>query len=124
MSYRDDYRKVEREVFWTAPRIVIMVLVALLAVYGIGFLTTGGDLAMYSFWAPKQAAAENQVFHHTQMFIDGKNETIATLHYNYQTADVEHKAIIRSLALEESVTIDPKDLTGENLEFIQQLKQQ
>jgi amino acid transporter len=72
MSYRDGYEKVQREAFWTVPRALLMVLVLMIVVYGLGFLATGGDLAIYRFWAPKYANAQRQVFVNTQSYVQGK----------------------------------------------------
>lgn len=38
MSYRDDFRSVERNVYWSLPKILLFVCVAIFALGGIGFV--------------------------------------------------------------------------------------
>jgi hypothetical protein len=61
--------------------------VALILLYAMGFLATGGDLAIYRFWAPKQADAEREVFTHSQSYVQGKIQNIGQECHAYQTSD-------------------------------------
>jgi hypothetical protein len=60
---------------------------ALVVIYVMGFLATGGDLAIYRFWAPKQADAQREVFTHSQSYVQGKIQNIAQECHAYRTAD-------------------------------------
>jgi hypothetical protein len=98
------------------PRVVLVLFVFLALVYGIGFLATGGDLAIYKFWAPKQENARRQVFENTQSYVQGKTEYLSKLRYQYQEAESgsTHQASLRTLILSEAATVDndklPEDL--------------
>lgn len=123
MSYRDEFKEVQREVYWSAPRIIAVIVLLMAIMYGVGFLATGGDLAIYQFWAPKRANAERKVFENTQSYVQGKTEYISRLRYQYQNADGAQKESLRQLILSEASTVDndklPLDLQG----FIQNLKE-
>ena len=124
MMYRDDFRKVAREGWWTLPRVVVAIFVILVASYGIGFLTTGGDLFIYKFWAQKRANAEREVFVNTNSYIQGKTDYLSRLRLEYQTSkDPDQKAALKTLVLTEASNVDnsklPTDLQG----FIANLKE-
>lgn len=85
----------------------------LVLLYALGFLATGGDLAIYSFWAPKRAAAENHVFHNTQQYTDGKAVYIAKLCREESRADGAQKAALRDEIATESTTVDVAKLPAQ-----------
>ena len=114
MSYREEYKNVEREAAWTLPRVFLAGFVLLVLLYGLAFLTTGGDLAIYRFWAPKQANAENQVFHNTQAFTDGKNIHIGNLCIEAAKAEGAVKAAFDSEIRTEASTINFDKLSLDN----------
>jgi hypothetical protein len=96
----------------------------LILLYGIGFLATGGNLAIYRFWAPRQANAEREVFVNTNSYIQGKTDYLSRLRFEYQSAkDADQKAALRTLILSEAANVDnsklPTDLQG----FIASLKE-
>lgn len=121
-DYRDDFKEVQRDAYWSLPRVALWVFAVMLVMYGLGFLATGGDLAIYTFWAPKQANAERKVFENTQSYVQGKTEYLSRLRYQYQMADGDQKLALKQLILTEASTVDnsklPIDLQG----FIEQLK--
>jgi hypothetical protein len=123
MDYRHEYRSVEREAIWTLPRVLLGGFVFLVVVYAIGFLTTGGDLAIYRFWAPKQENAKRVVFENTQSYVQGKAEYIGRLRYQYQSADAgAGKEALRTLILSEASTVDNAKLPADEQAFINSLK--
>jgi hypothetical protein len=93
--------------------------------YGVGFLATGGDLAIYRFWSPKRANAERQVFKHTQSFVDGKAQYITRLETEYNDPDTNaaHKGGLRVQILQEATQIDAKDLPPQLQQFIEDLQE-
>ncbi len=87
------------------------------------FLATGGDLAIYRFWAPKQENAKREVFENTQSYVQGKTEYLSRLRYQYQTLpEGSQKAALRTLILSEASTVDNNKLPADLQLFIQQLK--
>lgn len=111
--YKDEFREAERLGYWSLPRALMAGLVLMVALYGFGFLATGGDLAIYQFWAPKRANAERQVFENTQGYVQGKVEYLNRLRYQYQD---EPRSSLRLMILTEASTVDnsklPLDLQG------------
>lgn len=79
MSYRDNFKEVEREAVWTLPRIFLIVVLGLVLLYIVGFFATGGDYAIYRFWEPKMENARRAVFENTQSYVQGKQEYLSRL---------------------------------------------
>lgn len=91
--------------------------------YVLGFLATGGNLAIYRFWAPKQANAERQVFENTQGYVQGKVEYLTQLRFQYQSASGPQKETLRQLILSEAATVDNSKLPPDLDSFISQIKE-
>lgn len=122
MNYRDEYRQVEREAFWTAPRAMVGLLAIVVIVYLIGFVATGGDYFLYRFWAPKQENVRRQVFENTQSYVEGKIGYLTRLRSQYSVADGSQKAALRTLILDEASTVDNSKLPEDLQLFIDKLK--
>ena len=122
-EYREQFREVQRETFWSMPRVFLALLVAMIGMYGLGFVATGGDLAIYQFWAPKMENAKRQVFENTQSYVQGKVEYIGRLRYQYLAAEPgsAQQASLRMLILSEASTIDIDKLPYAEKAFVQQL---
>lgn len=99
--YRDEFKRAEGEFYWSAPRVLLAFLTVMLASYGIGFLATGGDLAIYRFWAPKQEAARRQVYEQTKSYRQGSTQRLNTLCGQVSTADNDHKILINDVISQE-----------------------
>jgi hypothetical protein len=99
-------------------------LLALVLIYGFGFLATGGDLAIYRFWAPKQANAEREVFVNTNSYIQGKTDYLNRLRFEYTSSkDTEQKAALKTLILSEASNVDNSKLPNDLQGFIENLKE-
>jgi hypothetical protein len=83
-------------------KIIGYALLIVIVISGLGFVATGGDLMTYKFWAPKQAAAERQVFEQTPSFIHGKVEYLTRLRFEYQTATGAQKTALAQLIIDEA----------------------
>jgi len=114
MSYRDDFREGQSNFYWTLPKVFGGIVAFLIVTYALGFLATGGDLASYSFWAPKQQNAENRVFHNTQAFTDGKNVHIGSLCIESAKADGNVKAAFDAEIRTEASTVAFDKLSEDN----------
>jgi hypothetical protein len=122
-EYRTQFREVERETFWSMPRVFLALLVAICFLYGIGFLATGGDLLIYRFWAPKMENAKREVFENTQSYVQGKTEYIGKLRYQYLAAEPNsaQQASLRMLILSEASTVDLDKLPYSLKAFVQSI---
>ncbi len=88
------------------PRVFLALLCAMLLAYGLGFMVTGGNLLIYRFWAPKQENARRVVFENTQSYVQGKQEYLSRLRFQYQTADPgSGKDALRALIVSEASTL-------------------
>lgn len=105
-------------------KVIGIVFLILVVSFVIGFITTGGDLITYKFWAPKQANAERVVFENTQGYVQGKVEYITRLRYNYETATGSQKDALRMLILDEASNVDNSKLPADLQVFILRLKGQ
>lgn len=124
MSYRDDFREAQANTWWTLPRVLLLVLVAVVSAYAIGFLATGGDLAIYRFWAPKQENARRVVFESTQSYVQGKVSYLSQLRLEYETAEPNsvHRKALRTMILTEASNVDNSQLPISMQAFIAGLK--
>jgi hypothetical protein len=86
------------------------ILLVLIVFYGLVFLATGGNLAIYRFWAPKQANAERVVFQNTNAYLQGKATYIDRLYLDEQSATGPQKEQLRRTILDEASTVDTSKL--------------
>ncbi len=126
-EYRSGFREVEKQAWWTLPRIAMFLVVLLVVLTAINFIGTGGDLALYKFWAPKYANAQRQVFENTQSYVQGKVEYLMRLRFQYQQAKEDKEdtraAGLRTLILDEASTVDNDKLPPDLQAFISRLKE-
>ena len=124
MPYRDEFNEIQREAWWTMPRVWGFLAVVVLAIYCLGFLATGGDLAIYRFWAPKRANAERAVFVETQSYVQGKIATLSLARLQYQMAEpggAEREAL-RTYILSEAALIEEAKLPADLRAFVHSLE--
>ena len=103
-------------------KIFVVILLVLAGFYAIGFLATGGELAIYRFWAPKFEEARRGVFEQSPSYVQGKNTYIARLRLQYEEAEGPQKESLRRLILSEAETIDGANLTSSNQKFVTSLR--
>ena len=103
-------------------KVFVVALLALVAIYVIGFLATGGNLAIYRFWAPQMEDARREVFEQTQSYVQGKNAYISRLRLQYESTEGRQREALRRLVLAEVETIDDGSLTSSNRAFINSLR--
>lgn len=122
-EYRDSFKEVERDTYWSISRFLLALIIILICGFVLSFIATGGDLALYKFWAPKQENAKRQVFENTQSYVQGKTEYIGRLRYQYLAAEPNsaQQASLRMLILSEAQTVDMDKLPYSLKAFVQQL---
>ena len=122
--YRDDFKEGQSQFYWSVPRVALALLLTITLMYGLGFLMTGGDLAIYRFWAPKQENARRLVFTQTDSFVEGKISSISQERLAYESADegsAQQKAL-RTMILSEAAQVDNAKLPRDMQAFINLLK--
>lgn len=122
MSYREEFREAQGNVFWSLPRVFGFIVVAMVLLFGIGFVATGGDLLTYKFWAPKYANAQREVFENTQSYVEGKTGYINQLRLDYERADGPQKEMLRRTILTEAATVDNGKLPADIQIFLRSLR--
>ena len=120
--YRDDFREVQSNAYWSLPRIALFAVLALILMYALGFLATGGDLAIYKFWAPKQENARRQVFVQTQSYVQGKIAHLTDLQLAYEQAEGAQRSTLRTVILREAAQIDNDKLPADLRGFVERVK--
>jgi hypothetical protein len=121
-EYREQFKEIQRETYWSMPRIFGALVIGMILLYGLGFMATGGDLAIYRFWAPKRANAEREVFVNTNSYIQGKVSHLTQLRLDYEQADGAQKATLRTVILTEAAQVDNSKLPSDLAGFIAGLK--
>ena len=122
MSYRDDFREVSGNYYWTLPRVLGWMLATLVVLGIVGFLTTGVDLAQYKFWAPKFENARREVFENTKSYNQGMVQEIENMAFEYAQADDAHKEALARIILHRTADFDLNKLPPDTRAFIQQLR--
>lgn len=120
-EYKDEFRRVQGEAYWSAPRLVLGALMIMAGVYVLGFIATGGDLVIYRFWAPKQENARREVFENTQSYVQGKTDYINALRLDYQGAEGVQKEALRRTILTEAGNVDISSLPVDLRSFVASL---
>lgn len=122
--YKEDFREAQGNFYWSAPRVMLALLVVVISIYGIGFVATGGDLAIYRFWAPKQENARRVVFENTQSYVQGKIGSLSQDRLAYESADAgsAQQRALRTMILSEAAQIDNSKLPADLRAFVSGLK--
>lgn len=97
-------------------------ILALILMILVGFALQGVDLFSYSFFAPKYAAVQRQVYENTPSYFLGKEQEIAKDRQEYlTTTDSESKASITSVLREDMAGVDRSQLSLQAQAFLTQL---
>lgn len=121
-DYRDEFKERERDAYWTLPRAIAGVVVLVIALFVIMFISAGGDLALFKFWAPKMENAKRQVFEQTQSYVQGKVSYLTKLRLDYEGATGDQKAALRRMILTEASQVDEAKLPVDLQVFVNSLK--
>jgi hypothetical protein len=87
-------------------------LVLILVVFGFGLLRLGYK----SYFAPKHAEVDREVFENTKSYVHGKTQDLAKYYREYQeTEDMEDKAAIQEMIVMQFAEFDSKNVKNESL---------
>lgn len=98
----------------------VILFVAL--ILGLDFAGNAYGLWSYTFWAPKQAAAENKVYENNTIYVQGKRDELNRLRRDYKTADPAHKAAIKEEILDAAANVDLNKLPDDLRSFVQSIQ--
>jgi hypothetical protein len=82
----------------------------------ISWFSTGNALAMYEYFAPKQAAAENKVFHESAAFTDGMQQELSAFHLEYVKGNKDVQEMITSDVLHRYAAFPESQIKDEDLQ--------
>lgn len=105
-----------------ALKLAASILVVIVFFYVVGFFATGGDLAIYSYWAPKRADAERNVFEHSQSYTEGKIQNLNQLCYAELKAEGVQKLAIQGEIRNEAATINEARLPADEQACVDRAK--
>ena len=82
----------------------------------ITWMSTGLNLAHYSFWAPKQENARREVFEQTKAFQQGTIQELSKMYLQYSdpTTTQNQKDALASVALHQTADFDIESLREKN----------
>jgi hypothetical protein len=99
-NYRNEYRQIQREYFWTLPRAIFAGAIGLAALCAIGFGLNYFGYTQFAFFMPKYEQVRRNTFEQSQAYVEGQRRDIQNLRLEWIDATPEKKAAIRSIALQ------------------------
>ena len=105
-------------------KVVLFAFLGLVVIYALGFLATGGDLAIYRYWAPKQENAKREVFQNTQSYVQGKIQNLEQECFAYHKADGVQKDALAGEVRNEATTIDMNKLPSDEQSCVSEARGQ
>ena len=70
----------------------------------------GNDFFLYRAFATRYAKVQREVFVNTPSYVQGKQQFLTRLHFEWERADAGHREVVCALARHEAATLDPKYL--------------
>lgn len=114
-DYRSDFRSVQRDYYWSFPRVLVMGALGIgglcATAFGVNYFAYGS----FSFFAPKYEAVRRDVMIESRAYQEATIRRIYDLRLQYETADNDAaRATIRQVVLHEVRAFDrtrlPRDL--------------
>lgn len=101
-NYRDDFRQVQREYFWTVPRALLMILVAVIGLGAIGWLAQGNQFFLYKIFAPQYEAVRRDVQIESRAYTEATIRNLYAYRRQYLAAKTDdERAALKNAALHE-----------------------
>ena len=97
---------------------IIGAILGIILLIILGFALTGVNLFSYSFFAPKYAAVQRQVYENTPSYLLGKEQEIAKDRQEYLMGNDDTKAIIKSVLMQSMAGVDRSKLSVESQTFL------
>jgi hypothetical protein len=99
--------------------IIIGVIVGILL---FTWLVEGNNFFLYKYFAPQKEQVRHDVFKNSQAYTDGMVEELQSYMLEYNKADAEAKAALKTVIIRQSAKVDEKYLPDDLKDFIQALK--
>lgn len=96
----------------------------LLVFVGLPWLVMGNDFFLAKYFAPKHEQLRHEVFKESQSYNDGMIQELQSMWLEYQKAEPEHKAALRSVILHRYASYDESRLPSDLQVFMRNLKEQ
>lgn len=96
-------------------------ILAIGAIFGIGFIGNSLNLWSYSFFAPKYENVRRDVFENTQSYVEGKRQSLTNYYDEFRKADPTEKKAIRKLMLQEFSNFDINKLSATQYGWYQEM---
>lgn len=103
-------------------RILGFIVAVLLILFSIGWFCKANDVAMFGFFAPKEAAIERKVFEETKSYNDGMKQELENMFLEYQKADDNHKKAIRSVVFHRLAGYDEAKLPEHLRSWVKEMR--
>ena len=99
-------------------------LLALILLFGVGWLSEGNDFFMYKFFAPKREAVRRQVFENTKSYTQGMVQELRGYQVAYLQAGTNSQMALASVILHEYADYPDDKLPSDLRQFMQTLRAQ
>lgn len=121
-DYRSDFRSVQREYFWSFPRVLVMGALGIAGLCAVAFGVNYFAYGSFSFFAPKYEAVRRDVMIESRAYQEGTIRRIYELRLQYEQAqDDSARATIRQIVLHETRAFDRARLPRDLQAFIKQM---
>jgi hypothetical protein len=101
----------------------VFVLFIIVAIAVVPWLAMGNDLALRSFFAPRQEAVRRETFEQSKAFREGMAQEVRAMQMEYITASDEHKDALASVILHRVADCED-ELPGDLQLFVDSLKKE
>jgi hypothetical protein len=121
-DYRKDFREMQRDYYWSAPRIFVMSVVGLVLLCGAIFGLNYFGYTNFAFFAPKFEAVRRDQMIESRAYTEGTIRELYTLQRQYQTAKSDDERATIAAAAQHEFSIFPKDRLPSDLRtFLSQI---
>lgn len=121
-NYRKDFREAQREYYWSLPRVILMILAALVFFAGVIFGLNYAGYASFSFFAPRVEAIRRDQMIESRSYTEGTIRELYTLQRQYQSAKTDEERATIAAAAQHEFSIFPKErLPGDLRTFMSQI---
>ena len=102
-------------------KLAIQVIFAVAALLATGWLLTGNDLAMQSFFAPKFEQVRRNTFEQSKAYNQGVIQELQNMQFQYVQADKEHKGALASIIKHRAADYPKDQMPSDLRNFIESL---